>query len=164
MASMVSTIIQSIGQEIEHAQSLRDTFLRAGCLLELYYHRPSPLLGLFPDLRGQTLTDEEAGRLQQVVMLFIEQVSAHSELTGAVMLLALAHDRSLKEFFVAQLRRHLGWRKPGVVFHLLLALEGLGERVFYDAKGGFIGSRSADDTDTNFPVAQRYLERYDPDG
>jgi hypothetical protein len=40
-------------------------------------------------------------------------------------------------------------------------LEDLGERVFYTADGAFIGSRSSSDTDTNFGVAKRYLDKYD---
>lgn len=164
MGSTVSTIVQAIGHEIEHSQRVANTFLRAACLLEMYHwKRPSLLCEIFPDLAGQSITRAEAGELQQVLKRFIETSSSHREVTGAVKILALSRDRSLKDFFIAQLRLHLGWRNPTVVFQLLLALEDLSESVFYTVQGRFIGSRSAHDTDTNFDVANRYLESHDRD-
>lgn len=158
----VKSIVQSIDQEIEHSKRVSDAFLRAACLLETHYHRrPSSLLELFPDLRGQTITEAEACQIEAVVVRFIEEMPSHSEITGAVKIIALCCDNGLKQFFIEQLRLHLAFRSTTVVHQLLLALEDLGERVFYDIEGQFIGSRSAHDTETNFPVAQRYLQRND---
>lgn len=162
MSTIMNAIAQSISRGIEHSKGVADTFLRAACLLETHYQRrPSSLLELFPDLQGQTVTEAEVRQLQEAVVRFIEELPTHSEVTGAVKLLALSGDRNLKQFFVAQLRLHLAFRNASVVHQLLLGLEDLGERVFYDADGQFIGSRSTHDTDINFPVAKRYLQKHD---
>jgi hypothetical protein len=157
MALSVSNIVESIEQEIEHSDNLAETFLRAECLLATHYQRACPLLEVFPDLAGETISGAEAHKLQQVLIRFIEALSSHREVTAAIMMLALSKDPKLKEFFITRLRLHLGWRHPTVVFQLMLALEDLGENGFYTTEGHFIGSRSASDTDTNFEVATRYL-------
>jgi hypothetical protein len=79
-------------------------------------------------------------------------------LPAALKSLALTGDPNLKELFVSTLRLNFEWRISSNVFHLLLALESLGEKVFYTEDGKFIGSRSSCDAEANFPVAKRYLE------
>jgi hypothetical protein len=160
MNSVVNKITQAIEQEIEHGRKINDDFIKAGCLLETHFQkRPSSLLEIFPELQDQTISEEEVLELKQSLIKFIKESPSHANSSTAIKLLALARDPTLKEFFISQLRLNLEWRKAIAVFELLLALENLGEKIFYTSDSKFIGSRSYNDTDTNFPVAKRYLEK-----
>src|SRR5436190_12885564 len=162
MSPAMTSIIQTIEEEFQRSRDVEDAFLRALCLFETHYQkRPSSLLSVCHELEGEEIDNDQAAHLSGILVRFIEELSAHASVTAAVWLLALTKDPSYQAFFIAQLRRYLTWRNPVVVYQLLLALEGLGERVFYDTDGQFIGSRSGSDTDTNFGVAARYLERHD---
>jgi hypothetical protein len=162
MDSNVSIILQNIENEIEHSRRIAETFICALGLVESHYQkRHSELLQPYPELIALSLTDADIAELKQAVIRFIEAVPDHASISAAFWLLSLSRDQTLKEFFVAKLTLYLGWSNPTVVCTLLRALEDLGERVFYTADGAFIGSRSSSDTDTNFGVAKRYLDKYD---
>jgi hypothetical protein len=160
MNSVVKIIVQNIGQEAEHSRKLNDTFINAACLFETYYQkRPSSLLKVCPELQGLTINESEVMEIKSALQNFIEENPGHHNLPAAVKSLALTQDKSLKELFVSRLKLNLAWRNCSNVYCLLLALEDLGEKVFYAADGTFIGSRSFNDADVNFPVAKRYLEK-----
>ncbi len=133
MNPIVSTIIQTIKLENDHSRHVQDVFLRAMCLLEMHYQNHSfSLLDVFPDLDGQTITDAEADEIRLIITQFVETLPNHSAVAAAIIILAKPRDPKLKSFFITQLRLHLGWRNPVVVFHLLLALEDFaGESFLY---------------------------------
>jgi hypothetical protein len=161
MNPVLSEIIKTIDKEFQHSQRVGDAFLRAGCLLQAHYGQTAGFFTAihseFPDLEGQSLTEVEVQEFQRFLCRFIEQRSSSQHLPGAIIVLALARDQRLIDFFSSQLRLHLDWQNSIVVFQLLSALEDCGEKVFYTADGKFIGSRSGDDAEANFSVAKRYL-------
>lgn len=162
MGNIADIIVDEIRREIEREREIQHTFLRVACLFETHYQRrPSSLLDLFPDLRDQALDEMQLKEIKQTLLRFVHDCPGHPCVPSAVHSLALSRDRSLKDFLVSQLRLHLEWQNTVVVAHLLAALEDLGENVFYDADGRFIGSRSSHDWNTNSGVARRFLENYD---
>lgn len=162
MSSKASEIIEVIKEEVDRAEVVQWTFVRATCLLETHFHgRPSSLTELCPDLRGESLTEAQVKEMKQALVRLIEEAPSHDCVPGAVRLLALTGDSSQRDFLVGQLKRQVGWRHPAAIFELLLALEEIGEKVFFEADDKFIGSRSCADYEVNLEVAKRYLEKHD---
>jgi hypothetical protein len=162
MSSKASEVLAIIKNEADRSRNVQDAFVRAHCLLETHYSgRPSSLLEVYPKLRGQNLSETEVAEFNQALFHFIDEVPAHDCVTLAVKLLSLSKDKSLRRFFVDQLRKHVAWRTSAVVFQLLLALEDLGEEVFLDAHGKLIQSRSSNAFEVNLDVANRYLKKHD---
>jgi hypothetical protein len=162
MSSKASEVLGIIRNEAARSKHVSDAFLQAHCLLETHYsQRPSSLLEVYPGLRGQSLSDAEVAGMNQALMQFIEDVPDHACVTVAIKLLALSKDKTLRRFFVDQLRKHVAWRTSAVVFQLLLVLEDLGEEVFLDAQGKLVQSRSSNAFEVNLDMANRYLKKHD---
>jgi hypothetical protein len=162
MSPVMGEIARTVEREIRHSRDVGTVFLRALCLFETHYQEtPSSLLKLFPDLTGQTIDDEEIALLSRILMRFIDECPIHLEVKAAIWLLSLTGEPSHRDFLIAQLRRHLAWRNTSVVDQLLVALDRMGERVFYDAEGKQVRIRRPYDSEAIFSTAQRYLERHD---
>ena len=162
MSSDASEVLAIIRDEPKRSRNVADAFLQAQCLLEMHYTgHPSPLLEVCPQLRGQTLSETEAAEINQALLAFVEEVPAHECVPMAIKILALPKNKSLRRFFVDQLRKHVAWRSSTVVFQLLLALEDLGEAVFLDAQGRTIQFLSINAVEVNLDAANRYLNQHD---
>ena len=163
MSTKASEVLGIIQKEAERSRAVQAAFVQAHCLLEMHYSsRPSPLLEVYPGLRGQSFSEVEVAELNRALFSFIDEMPTHDCVTHAIRLLSLSKDKGLRRFFVDQLEKHVAWRTSAVIFQLLLALEELGEEVFLDAEGQLIQSRSSNAFDLNLDVAKRYLKKQDP--
>ena len=162
MSSTTRGLLTAIQNESERSKAVQDVFVMVQCLFETHFqHRPSSLLGIYPDLNDVVISQGEAEEFKQALVQFVEECSSHDCVPSAVNSLALTGDIKLLGFFVTQLRKHLAWKNPAVTFQLLSAIEQLGQKVFYDADGRFIGSPSSCESELNFGVANRYLAKLD---
>jgi len=159
MDSIVNSLVQNIEQETEHCRSLNLAFVRIACIFEMHFQkRHSTLLEVCPELEGYQFEQNEIEKIKASLKKFVEENPSHPNVCSALGSLVLTRDPGLKEFYLSILKLNFQWKISANVFHAMLALESLGEKIFYTIEGQFIGSRGSHDMD-NFLIAERYLNK-----
>lgn len=161
MLPPLDSLLGRIANEEAHLAETNEAFIYFSAVSESFRRKQrSSLFDHVPHLPAIEPSAEVLGSIRECLLNFVEQAHGHPNIGVAYTILGEIHGKSPVDYFRTKLHFHYGQAQAGVCYQLCLVLEDLGEDVWRDENGAFIGSRSYNDMLVNLGVAQRYLARY----
>jgi len=155
----MNKILTKIGAEKANMDDINDCFIYLRAISESAQRgQQSELFGVVPQFPVVTPSQDMLYLIGDCMRRFVEECSTHPNVSVALVILSEIYGVKLKGYFQENLNLYYHQGDVRVCYELCCIREDLGERIWIDACGNFILSRSCNDAETNLQVAKRYIE------